>query len=242
MSALVIGLVYKFFPGKGAVFTVALALADHAHDDGTHIYPGVDSLVTKTRLNRRTVQRALRSLEESGWLLVDKPATGRRGYATVYRINPLWIETGVMPLSYDPATGDSMPPHDGELSTAAGAALSTAGAALSTYRAAIDRPNHQEPDCAAGYIHNALAVDNWQPSAAALRDVCKIDPLLDVDGVLLEFRAYWRTRAQALPAAVWDLKFIQRAQHLDNLQQEQWGGPKAVQFTRRDASETGGDS
>lgn len=242
MSALVIGLVYKFFPGKGSVFTVALALADHAHDDGTHIYPGIDGLVVKTRLNRRTVQRALRALEDSGWLIAEKRATGRPGYATVYKINPIWIETGIMPLDYDPATGDTMPPLDSSLSTGQGAAWRTQGAALSTQGAASDRPNHQEPVGGGGYIHNAVGVDNWLPSEQALRDVYRIDPLFDVDGVLLEFRAYWRTRAQALPAAVWDLKFIQRAQHLDNLQQEQWGGPKAVQFTRRDASETGGDS
>lgn len=43
-----------------------LALADHAHDDGSTAYPGVALLVEKTRLTERAVRYVLRGLEERG--------------------------------------------------------------------------------------------------------------------------------------------------------------------------------
>jgi hypothetical protein len=54
---------------------VLLALADHAHDDGTSAYPAVDTLARKARLTRRGAQLALRRLETTGAI---RPS-GRRG-------------------------------------------------------------------------------------------------------------------------------------------------------------------
>lgn len=53
----------------------ALALADHAHDDGTEARPGHASLAAKTSLSERHVQRVLKSLVEKGVLAVQRPAT-----------------------------------------------------------------------------------------------------------------------------------------------------------------------
>lgn len=54
---------------------VALALADHAHDDGTEARPGLDSLAVKCTLSRRQVQRVVHSLVAKGILVVQRPAT-----------------------------------------------------------------------------------------------------------------------------------------------------------------------
>ena len=61
---------------------VALALADHASDDGTDCYPSVARLATKCACSRRTVQRALVSLEKMR-IIRRHPRTDR---TTIYLI------------------------------------------------------------------------------------------------------------------------------------------------------------
>jgi hypothetical protein len=43
---------------------VLLALAEFAHDDGTHAFPSTATLAARTRLSERQVFRALRTLED----------------------------------------------------------------------------------------------------------------------------------------------------------------------------------
>jgi hypothetical protein len=69
---------------------MALAYADHAHDDGSCIRPSVAYIARKTRQSERTVSRILAKMRESKWLLMVKRGSGR-GFASEYRINPLWI-------------------------------------------------------------------------------------------------------------------------------------------------------
>lgn len=57
---------------------VALALADHCHDDGSEARPGMARLEKKTALSRRTIQRAVKSLMEDGIMVMDRPATFNR--------------------------------------------------------------------------------------------------------------------------------------------------------------------
>lgn len=76
---------------------VLLALADHAHDDGSRCFPGVRYLAWKTNYSERQIQRALRSLESSGLITPVAFAAGGRGHATEYRIN---IEKGVKKSPY----------------------------------------------------------------------------------------------------------------------------------------------
>lgn len=99
MSAWVTGLVFSRYPGSGGELLLALALADHAHDDGTHIFPSIARLALKTRQSKRSVQYQLRRMEKAGWLfLVNSGRGGRRsGYAEgsvtrEYRINPTWLK------------------------------------------------------------------------------------------------------------------------------------------------------
>lgn len=91
MSTYIEGLVWRCYPGEGTEFTVALALADHAHDDGTHIFPSVSALALKTRQSESSVQRHLRRMREVGWLITVAGERGGRGVTRQYKINPDWI-------------------------------------------------------------------------------------------------------------------------------------------------------
>ncbi len=62
---------------------VALAYAEHGHDDGTEARAGIARICQYTALTRRTVQTTLRSLVKKGVLEVEKPATNK--WPTVYR-------------------------------------------------------------------------------------------------------------------------------------------------------------
>lgn len=54
---------------------VALALADHCHDDGTEARPGMARLRAKTALGERAVQRTLQSLLRDGFLTIQRKST-----------------------------------------------------------------------------------------------------------------------------------------------------------------------
>ena len=66
----------------------ALALADHAHDDGTEARPSVARLAVKTSLSARQVQRVLKSLVAKGVLEVQRQATNN--HPVVYRFDLTW--------------------------------------------------------------------------------------------------------------------------------------------------------
>lgn len=92
-------MVFDRYPNGGGEMLLALALADHAHDDGTHIFPSIARLAEKTRQSERSVQYQLRRMEQSGWLvLVNAGIGGRRsgfgegGRTRQYRINPEWMK------------------------------------------------------------------------------------------------------------------------------------------------------
>lgn len=65
---------------------VLLALGDHAHDDGTRCFPGVDRLSWKTGYSRRQIQRLLRSLERRAIILPVAYKWGGCGRTTEYTI------------------------------------------------------------------------------------------------------------------------------------------------------------
>lgn len=70
MSVLVMGHCFKIKFGSPQLKAVAVALADHAHDDGTKIWPSVRALAEKTELSERTVQYKLRELEACGLVVL----------------------------------------------------------------------------------------------------------------------------------------------------------------------------
>lgn len=64
---------------------VMLALADHAHDDGTSIKPGLDRVAWKTGYGERQVRRIVSSLRKSGVLVITR--NHGDGRPTEYRLN-----------------------------------------------------------------------------------------------------------------------------------------------------------
>lgn len=91
MSVKVMNAVFERYPEGGGEMILALALADHSHDDGTHIYPSVDKLAAKTRQSPRAVQYQLRRMQQCGWLILVSESKGGRGNTREYRINSDWI-------------------------------------------------------------------------------------------------------------------------------------------------------
>uniref|UniRef100_UPI00333E8C5F helix-turn-helix domain-containing protein n=1 Tax=Castellaniella defragrans TaxID=75697 RepID=UPI00333E8C5F len=92
MSVKVMTAVFERYPNGGGEMLLALALADHASDDGTKVFPFVKSLAEKTRQSIRSVQYQLRRMEEAGWLILVNAGNGGRGQSSEYQINPDWIK------------------------------------------------------------------------------------------------------------------------------------------------------
>ena len=120
MSIKVMTMVFDRYPEGGSERLLALALADHARDDGTRIWPSMAELARKTMQSTRTVQRQVRRMVEIGWLQVVAETNGRPGQTNEYRINPVWISGGVLGQTGDKVspvdeaeTGDSLSPVGG---------------------------------------------------------------------------------------------------------------------------------
>jgi 5-methylcytosine-specific restriction endonuclease McrA len=64
-----------------------LAIADNAKDSGV-AWPGIDYLASKTRVSRRTVIRLIKTIEDSGELIVSRELKHNRYYINV------WSSTG----------------------------------------------------------------------------------------------------------------------------------------------------
>jgi len=83
--------VFERYPNGGGELLLALALSDHASDDGTKVYPSIKRLADKTRQSERTVQYQLRRMQSAGWLILVGAGNGGRSKTSEYRISPLWI-------------------------------------------------------------------------------------------------------------------------------------------------------
>ncbi|RDU99207.1 helix-turn-helix domain-containing protein [Trinickia dinghuensis] len=100
MSVKVMTAVFERYPEGGGEMLLALALADHADDDGTHIFPSVQTMAKKTRQSKRAVQYQLEKMQKSGWLILVRAARGGRpekgatmgGRPAEYRISSEWIK------------------------------------------------------------------------------------------------------------------------------------------------------
>jgi hypothetical protein len=113
MSVKMMTLVFERFPLAGNDRLLALALADHAHDDGTHIFPGNEKLAKKTRISERTVIRLLQKFVKIGWLIKRRSAHSGRGYSNEFFINPQWIsgvELDEIELDESAQKGDKLSP------------------------------------------------------------------------------------------------------------------------------------
>lgn len=70
----------------GTLTAVAGRLAGFADDDGMRIYPTIKRIAADLRINERTVQRAMRKLEEMGLLVLVAEADARARRPRQYRI------------------------------------------------------------------------------------------------------------------------------------------------------------
>lgn len=102
-------MVFDRYPEGGNERLLALAMADHARDDGTRIWPSVAELSRKTMQSERTVQRQIVRMVARRWLEVVRTASGRPGDTNEYRISQLWIDGGELP-PFTGETGDRLSP------------------------------------------------------------------------------------------------------------------------------------
>ena len=110
MSVRMISEVLDRYPGSGAEKLLAVALADHAYDDGTHIFPSVARLAVKSSQSARSVQYHLRRMQQMGWLILTNEGDGGRGRCSEYRIDPGWIDGAyIAPFKSVPKTEDEQP-------------------------------------------------------------------------------------------------------------------------------------
>jgi hypothetical protein len=106
MSVKVMTAVFERYPNGGGEMLLALALADHASDDGTRVFPSVKALSEKTRQSERTVQYQLRRMEEMGWLILVGAGNGGRSMSREYRISLDWIKGAEIAPFQKGANGD----------------------------------------------------------------------------------------------------------------------------------------
>lgn len=92
MSVRIMSAVFDRYPNGGSEMLLALALADHASDDGTRVYPSVQALADKTRQSVRTVQYQIRRMQDIGWLLLVNEGNGGRSLNNEYRISGDWLK------------------------------------------------------------------------------------------------------------------------------------------------------
>lgn len=162
MSVKVMNAVFERYPEGGGEMILALALADHSHDDGTHIYPSVDKLAAKTRQSPRAVQYQLRRMQQSGWLILVSESKGGRGNTREYRINSDWINGAELaPISSGSKGAKNAPNGKGANDDVKGATGDIKGA------------NHSTKGCKAFAPESSVTViepsENHQPARRAPR-------------------------------------------------------------------------
>jgi hypothetical protein len=77
MSAYLMGIILKTELGGPTIKAVAVKLADHAHDDGTSIYPSVKTIARQAEVSHRSAQYAIRQLVAKGLLVLVRKGGGR---------------------------------------------------------------------------------------------------------------------------------------------------------------------
>lgn len=90
MSVIVSAYVWEHSRQKGSALLLLLAIADHAHDDGTGAYPSVANLAKKMRMTQRNTQRLIQQVIEAEELL-SEPGAGPHG-VNIYSI-PMGVTT-----------------------------------------------------------------------------------------------------------------------------------------------------
>ncbi|MHB8405564.1 MAG: helix-turn-helix domain-containing protein [Gammaproteobacteria bacterium] len=85
------------------MWMTAIVLANYADAEGHNIFPAVATVAKKTHQTERTVQRQLRRIEKSGWLILEENEHGGRHKSRRYPINLEWLK-GDTAVSPDPSS------------------------------------------------------------------------------------------------------------------------------------------
>ncbi|MBP0589300.1 helix-turn-helix domain-containing protein [Paraburkholderia sp. LEh10] len=184
MSIKIQTMVWDRYPGEDHELLLALKLADFCDDNGEHIFPSIDTMAEKTRRSPRAVQYQIQSMVKRGWLLLVANASGGRGRACEYRINPDWINGAeIAPISAGPKGAKNAPNKKGATGNKKGATGDVKGAMDSVKGCNGLHPNHQEP---------SEPSENHQPARRAPRVALHAE-LLNIE------------LPDTIPFAVWDM-------------------------------------
>lgn len=92
MSVKIMAMCFAAKFGSPTRFAVAIALADHAHDNGTSVYPSIAWIAHKADVSARTVQYTLRAFEKEGLLAVVSKGGARPGDTREWKFNLAKLE------------------------------------------------------------------------------------------------------------------------------------------------------
>lgn len=143
---------------KGASLLVLLAIADHAHDDGTGAYPSLDNLAKKVRMTKRNTQNILRHLAQSGELIIERNAGP-------HKVNLYSIPLGVKSFQGADSSVDST-------ETSTPVVKNSVRKPTENFTQIIKEPSEESPVEPSHYIYVLRAIPGWQekgePHLAAL--------------------------------------------------------------------------
>jgi len=83
------GMIWDFYPTGGGELLTALSLADHAEHDGTSVYPSLKTLSEKTRQHRSTVKRHVKTMLDSGILILVRGESQHKAREYAFNLNML---------------------------------------------------------------------------------------------------------------------------------------------------------
>ena len=83
MSIKCLNRVWEYSKQKGSALLLLLAISDNAKDNGV-AWPGIEYLASKTRVSTRTVMRLIKTIEDSGELIVSRELKYNRYYINVW--------------------------------------------------------------------------------------------------------------------------------------------------------------
>lgn len=185
MSIKVMTMVFDRYPNGGGEMLLALALADHASDDGSRVYPSIKHLAAKTRQAERSVQYQLRRMEEAMWLLLENSGNGGRNQHRMYCINPEWIKGADFASLVKGAIDDIK----GAIHNIKGATDDAKGC-----KAIAPAYNHHESSEEPSEKKRVRATRisaNWMPSDADAAYLFQKRPELNLQDTAEKFRDYW---------------------------------------------------
>ena len=130
---------------------VAIALADHCHDDGTEARPSQETICRKTGLSERTVRAALQELVRLDVLMVQRKSGQHRPNCYMF---PIPDGFGTLRGAGDAGLGS-----EGQITSQRGKSRLSEGQEMP--------PNHKEPSI------ETTASDNSVPMPPGFRDIFK---------------------------------------------------------------------